>query len=92
MSSMWLVLIPAEFSAVGHIVLDLTSLAYQPKSRERSAYLKRERHVTFDLSEQESAYPAKVGDVKAPNKVARQLKFQPVQLQFWPLTGPCEKN
>ena len=36
--------------------MDLTSLAYQPKSRERSAHLKR--HVTFALSEQKSAYPA----------------------------------
>ena len=45
---------PAEYSTMGHIVLDLTSLAYQPKSRERSAHLKR--HVTFALSEQKSAY------------------------------------
>ena len=28
------------------------------------------------------------GDVKALNKLARQLKSQPVKLQFWPLTGP----
>ena len=28
-----------------------------------------------------------VGDVKALNKQARQLKPQPVKLQFWPLTG-----
>ena len=27
------------------------------------------------------------GDVKALNKLARQLKSQPVKLQFWPLTG-----
>ena len=32
------------------------------------------------------------GDVKVLNKLARQLKLQPVQLQFWPLTGPFEKN
>ena len=37
---------PAECSAMGHIVLDLTSLAY-PK-----------RHVTFPLSEQKLACPA----------------------------------
>ena len=37
-------------------MFDLTSLAYQPKSRERSAHPKR--HVTFALSEQKSAYPA----------------------------------
>ena len=29
-----------------------------------------------------------VGDVKALNKLARQLKSQPVKLQYWPLTGP----
>ena len=26
--------------------------------------------------------------VKALNKLARQLKSQPVKLQYWPLTGP----
>ena len=30
----------------------------------------------------------KIGDEKAPNKQARQLKSQPVKLQFWPLTEP----
>ena len=29
-----------------------------------------------------------IGDVKALNKLAGQLKSQPVKLQFWPLTGP----
>ena len=29
-----------------------------------------------------------VGDVKALDKLARQLKSQPVKLQFWVLTGP----
>ena len=29
-----------------------------------------------------------VGDVKPLNKLARQIKSQPVKLQFWPLTGP----
>ena len=38
------------------IVLDLTSLAYQPKSRERSDHSKR--HVIFAQSQQKSAYPA----------------------------------
>ena len=47
---------PDEYSTMGHIVLDLTSLAYQPKSRERSSHTKR--RVTFTLSEQKSAYPA----------------------------------
>ena len=38
---------PAEYSTMGHIVVDLTSLAYQPKSRERSARPKK--HVSFAL-------------------------------------------
>ena len=29
-----------------------------------------------------------IGDVRALNKLARQLKSQPVKLQFWPLTRP----
>ena len=29
-----------------------------------------------------------VGDVEALNKLARQLKSQPVKLQYWPLTEP----
>ena len=29
-----------------------------------------------------------MGDVKALNTLARQLKSQPVKLQFWPLEGP----
>ena len=41
---------------MGHIVLELTSLSYKPKSRERSAHPRR--HVTFAMSEQKSAYPA----------------------------------
>ena len=32
-----------------------------------------------------------IGDVKALNKLARQLKSQPVKLQFWPLTRPLRK-
>ena len=44
---------PAEYSTMGQLVLDLTSLAYQPKSRERFARLKK--HVTFSLSNQNSA-------------------------------------
>ena len=46
---------PAEYSTMGHSVLDLTTLAYQPKSRERSARPKR--HVTLALSQRKSAYP-----------------------------------
>ena len=29
-----------------------------------------------------------IGDVKARNKLARQIKSQPVKFKFWPLTGP----
>ena len=49
---------PAEYSTMGQIVLDLTSVAYQPvtKSRERSGHPKR--HVTFATSERRPAYPA----------------------------------
>ena len=45
---------PAEYSTMGHIFLDLTSLAYQPKSRERPAHPKR--HVSFALTEK-SVHP-----------------------------------
>ena len=37
-----------EYSTTAHIVLDLTSLAHQPKSRERSS--RSTKHVTFALS------------------------------------------
>ena len=47
---------PPGYSTMGHIVLDLTSLAYQPKSRARS--VRPKKHVTFALSEQKTAYPA----------------------------------
>ena len=42
---------PTEYSTIGHIVLDLTSITYQPttKSRERTGHLRR--HVTFAMSE-----------------------------------------
>ena len=32
--------------------------------------------------------PPTIGDVKSLNKLARQLKSQPMKLQYWPLTGP----
>ena len=38
---------PDEYSTMGHIVLDLTSLAYQPKLRERPA--RPTKHVVFAL-------------------------------------------
>ena len=42
-------------------MLDLTSLAYQPKSHERSGRLKK--HVTFALSKQTIAYPARTREL-----------------------------
>ena len=43
---------PSEYSTMGHIVLDLTSLTCQPttKSSDRSGHPKR--HATFAMSEQ----------------------------------------
>ena len=52
---------PAEYSTTRHMVLDWTSLAYQPKSRERS--VRPTKHVTFALSEQKSAYPARTREL-----------------------------
>ena len=54
---------PAEYSTMGHIVLDLTNLAYQPttKSREQPGHSKR--HVTFAMSERKTAYPAHAPDI-----------------------------
>ena len=52
---------PVEYSTMGHIVLGLTSLAYQPRLRERSTHL--QRHVTLPLTEQKSAYPAHTREV-----------------------------
>ena len=49
---------PVEYSTMRHIVLDLTSLAYQPKSRERSS--RPTKHVTVALSQRKSAYPTHV--------------------------------
>ena len=48
---------PAEYSTMGHTVLDLTSLTYQltTKSSDRSGHPKR--HVIFAMSERKPAYP-----------------------------------
>ena len=48
---------------MGHIVLDLTSLTYQPttKSSDRSGHPKR--HVIFAMSERKPAYPAHALDM-----------------------------
>ena len=42
-------------------MLDLSNLAYQPKSREQPGHPKR--HVTFAMSERKPAYPAHLPDV-----------------------------
>ena len=42
-------------TTMGHIVLDLTSLTYQPKWRERSTHPKR--HVTFALTDKKICVP-----------------------------------
>ena len=41
---------PAEYSIMGHIVLDFASLAYQPKSRARSTHPKRHCDTRLDRS------------------------------------------
>ena len=53
----------AEYSTMGHIVLDLTNLTYQPttKSRERPGHPRR--HVTFAMSERKPAHPAHAPDM-----------------------------
>ena len=55
---------PAEYSTMGHIVLDLTSLTYQPttKPSDRSGHQKR--HVIFAMSERKPAYPAHALDMQ----------------------------
>ena len=56
--------IPLQLSTpLGHSVLDLTNLAYQPttKSREHSGHPKRQ--VTFAMSERNPAYPAHAPDM-----------------------------
>ena len=54
---------PAEHSTMGHVVLDLTNLAYQPttKSCEQPGHPKR--HVTFAMLERRPAYPAHAPDM-----------------------------
>ena len=52
---------PAEYSTIWHVVLDLTSFTYPPKSRERSPHSKR--HVTFALTDEKSVYPAHTSEL-----------------------------
>ena len=68
---------PAESSAMGHIVLDLRNLSYQPttKTREQSGHPKR--HVTFAMSGRRQAYPA-----HAPDKISIKRGEDMPVLQF----------
>ena len=52
----------------------------QSKTRLQCCY-------TFSRCASMAASPT-VGDVKSLNKLARQIKSQPVKLQYWPLTRP----
>ena len=54
---------PAEYSTMGHIVLDLTNLAYQPttKSSEQPGHPKI--RVTFAMPERKKAYPGHAPDM-----------------------------
>ena len=54
---------PAEYSTMGHIVLDLTSLAYQPTTESREQPGHPKRHVTFAMLERKPAYPAHAPDM-----------------------------
>ena len=47
---------PVEYCTMGPMVLDLTSRAYQPKSRERS--VRPTKHASFVLSQRKPAYLA----------------------------------
>ena len=61
--SFWLVFFSSYDSTVGHIVLDLTSLMYQPttKPSNRSGYTKK--HVIFVMSERKPANPDHAPDM-----------------------------
>ena len=65
---------PAEYSTMGHIVLDLTSLTYQPTTKSSGRPGHPKRHVTFAMSERKSAYPAHAldmhGDEDEDNKTS----------------------
>ena len=50
---------PAEYSTMGHIVLDLTRLTYQPTTKSNDRLGNPKRHVTFAISERNRAYPAR---------------------------------
>ena len=52
---------------MGHIVLDLTSLAYQPTTKPRELPGHPERHVTFAMSERRPVCPAHTPDMDEHN-------------------------
>ena len=54
---------PAEYSTLGHIVLDLTNLAYRPTTKSGEQPGHPTRHVTFAMSERKTAYPARAPDM-----------------------------
>ena len=54
---------PAEYSTMGRIVLDMTSLAYQPTTMSRERCGHPRRHVNFAMSERKTAYPAHAQDM-----------------------------
>ena len=66
---------PAEYSTMGHFVLDLTSLSCQ--SRERSAHPKR--HVTFALLENRHL---QLTHVNLTNMMMTNLSFAQMALPF----------
>ena len=48
---------------MGPFVLDLTTLAYQPTTKSREQPGHPQRHVTFAMSERDTAYPAHAPDM-----------------------------
>ena len=54
---------PAESSTMGHIVLDLTSLTYQPKTKSSHRSGHPKKHVIFAMSERKPAYLAHALDM-----------------------------
>ena len=54
---------PAEYSTMGHIVLDLTSLTYKPTTKSSDRPGNTKRHVPFAISEREQANPVHAPDM-----------------------------
>ena len=66
---------PAENSTMGHVVLDLTSLTYQPttKSSDQSGHPKR--HVIFGMPERKPAHPAQAPDMHEDEDEDEQTSY-----------------